>query len=69
MTCKQCGQVHPPDQIANPHYCLARLQERVEKMEEAAKNLDHYIVENPAKILEIPDEIYVPFMDAFGIGW
>ena len=30
MICEYCQTEHPPDQIANPHYCIARLNEKVE---------------------------------------
>lgn len=34
MTCEYCGTEHPPQQIANPHYCIARLGEQLEREEE-----------------------------------
>lgn len=30
-TCKYCGTIHPEGEIANPHYCIARLDEMLEK--------------------------------------
>lgn len=36
--CKDCGREHPPDQIANPHYCIARLGEQLEREEERSLN-------------------------------
>jgi predicted nucleic acid-binding Zn-ribbon protein len=33
--CEYCETVHPDDQASNPHYCIARLSERVEKYEDA----------------------------------
>lgn len=30
MICEYCEHEHPEDQIANPHYCVARLQEDLE---------------------------------------
>ena len=35
MICEYCNTEHPLDQIADPHYCIARLNERVEEIEEA----------------------------------
>lgn len=32
MICKNCNREHPSDQIANPHYCISRLQEDLESM-------------------------------------
>lgn len=29
--CKYCGTIHPEGEIANPHYCIARLDEMLEK--------------------------------------
>lgn len=34
MICKGCGTEHPRDQEANPHYCIARMSERLEAIEE-----------------------------------
>lgn len=34
MICRDCGTEHPEDQVANPHYCTARLSEQNEKAEE-----------------------------------
>jgi septal ring factor EnvC (AmiA/AmiB activator) len=33
MICRNCDLEHPKDQITNPHYCIARMQERIEKLE------------------------------------
>jgi len=33
MICKNCGWEHPEDQIANPHYCIARMGEQIDAME------------------------------------
>jgi len=33
MICKYCGVEHPPDEICNPHYCIARLGEQVERQQ------------------------------------
>jgi hypothetical protein len=33
MICRDCDLEHPKDQIANPHYCIARMDERIEKLE------------------------------------
>ena len=35
MICKYCDTEHPEDQVANPHYCISRLQEDLEKAETA----------------------------------
>ncbi len=42
MTCEYCGTEHPPQQIANPHYCIEMLlweldiaQERIKELEKA----------------------------------
>ena len=32
MKCKYCETEHPEGQIANPHYCIARLVERNESL-------------------------------------
>jgi hypothetical protein len=37
MICKYCYTEHPEDQVANPHYCISRLQEDLEKAETALK--------------------------------
>ena len=39
MICKYCDTEHPKDEIANPHYCIARLSERVERLEEERDRL------------------------------
>lgn len=33
MKCKDCDTEHPPEYVASPHYCIARLQERIEVLE------------------------------------
>ena len=33
--CEYCGTGHPPDQVANPHYCIARLIEESDRLYEA----------------------------------
>ena len=33
MICRDCGLEHPPDNIANPYWCIARMGERIEKLE------------------------------------
>ena len=40
MICKYCGIQHPPNEIANPHYCIARMEERVDKLEAALAEKD-----------------------------
>jgi hypothetical protein len=35
MKCKDCNTEHPSDEIANPHYCIARMEERIDKLTEA----------------------------------
>jgi len=42
-TCKHCGTVHPDSEIANPHYCIARLQEQLEEREGEIEDL-HKII-------------------------
>ena len=36
MKCDRCNTEHPTGQTANPHYCIARLSERVEMLESDA---------------------------------
>lgn len=33
MICKNCNTEHPKAEIANPHYCISRLEEALDKME------------------------------------
>lgn len=33
MKCEYCSTEHPPEETANPHYCIARLMERVDVFE------------------------------------
>jgi hypothetical protein len=33
MKCRDCSTDHPPEYTASPHYCIARLQERIEVLE------------------------------------
>lgn len=33
MKCKYCDTEHPKEERGNPHYCIARLNERVEELE------------------------------------
>jgi len=33
--CEYCKTVHPEDQIANPHYCIARMGEKIGRLEAA----------------------------------
>ena len=40
MICEYCGVEHPQDHIADPHYCIARLQERVERQDARIKELE-----------------------------
>jgi chromosome segregation ATPase len=39
MICRDCNLEHPKDQIANPHYCIARMQERIEVLERQLKQI------------------------------
>jgi DNA repair exonuclease SbcCD ATPase subunit len=39
MKCKDCGCEHPPEYAASPHYCIARLQERIEVLERQLKQI------------------------------
>jgi len=43
--CEYCETVHPDNQASNPHYCIARLSERVEKYEAALAERDRTIAE------------------------
>lgn len=38
--CEDCGLEHPEGQTANPHYCIARLGERLECCEARAMELE-----------------------------
>lgn len=38
--CRDCGVEHPEDQTANPHYCIARLGERLECCEARVRELE-----------------------------
>lgn len=40
MICKYCQTEHPPDQIANPHYCIARLEEQIEERDREIAGLN-----------------------------
>jgi len=37
--CKYCGVVHPLDQTANPFYCIAVLEEGIEKRDDEIAEL------------------------------
>lgn len=65
MSCEFCNHEH----TADPFFCIARLKEKIEIIKESARNLDWYIIEHPEKVLEIPDEIYIPFMNAVELKW
>lgn len=39
MSCKYCDTVHPKKEIANPHYCIARMEEAKEKLEDEIDRL------------------------------
>jgi len=43
MICKYCDTEHPRNQIANPHYCIARMEERIETLVEGLKRLQWWI--------------------------
>jgi chromosome segregation ATPase len=35
--CKDCGNEHPKDYEANPHYCIARMDEKIEELTDLLK--------------------------------
>jgi chromosome segregation ATPase len=39
MNCKYCDTVHPKKEIGNPHYCIARMEEAKEKLEDEIERL------------------------------
>jgi predicted nucleic acid-binding Zn-ribbon protein len=39
MNCKYCDTVHPQEEFANPHYCIARMEEAKEKLEDEIERL------------------------------
>ena len=62
MTCEYCGTEHPPQQIANPHYCIEMLlweldiaQERIKELEETIYNIRYPHTTNPDEY--VGDEI------------
>ena len=73
MKCKHCGNEHAPD----PHYCIARMGEQIEALEEnlaaALDSINHYNEQNAEQIAALTDEnkrlwevldlIYVYFTD------
>ena len=66
--CEYCGAEHPPDQIANPHYCIARLGEQLEREEErslkAFEKYEERIEEKDERIKELEES-----HDAWEAGW
>ena len=40
MTCEYCGTEHPPQQIANPHYCIEMLLWELDIAQERIKELE-----------------------------
>jgi hypothetical protein len=48
MNCKYCDTVHPKKEIGNPHYCIARMEEAKEKLEDGIERLT-----KKNKVLEI----------------
>ena len=38
--CKYCDTAHPKDEIANPNYCIARMEETIERLK---SEVDHRV--------------------------
>ncbi len=51
MICKNCGKEHPKDMEANPHYCIARMDEKIEELTDLLKQL----AEKDAEIERLTD--------------
>lgn len=63
MTCEYCGTEHPPQQIANPHYCIEMLlweldiaQERIKELEAENARLRYPDTEGSLMTKEVSDE-------------
>ena len=63
MTCEYCGTEHPPQQIANPHYCIEMLfweldiaQERIKELEAEIARLRYPDTEGSLMTKEVSDE-------------
>jgi hypothetical protein len=39
MKCKYCDTEHPKEETANPHYCIARMGETIDKLSEALESI------------------------------
>ena len=37
MICRACHTEHPPGDIANPHYCISRMEECIARLEAALR--------------------------------
>ena len=49
MICRNCRTEHPSDQAGNPHYCVARLTEEVDRLDGLLREIeehDHRFVAN-----------------------
>jgi len=59
MKCKDCNTEHPDSEIANPHYCIARMGEIIDKCVEQDKQIATLIAENKrlTKALERADGV------------
>ena len=47
--CKYCNTPHPEDQIANPHYCIARMGEEIAELKSCKTLLEEYINKPPGE--------------------
>jgi hypothetical protein len=45
MICEHCNTEHPASEIANPHYCIARLEEQLEKKDIEIDTLSRTVAE------------------------
>jgi hypothetical protein len=60
MKCEYCQHEHPENEIANPHYCIARLTEDLEKMQEESQGIlaakDAVLLDQSVLISKIQEE-------------
>lgn len=68
MPCKDCGAVHPRTEMHNPHYCIARMSEEIERIRERTNTAIEFLDECLSSCECVAFGLERHFCDSFGCG-